>query len=217
MLAERCVRGGTRWASIAVGVLLVSMALVPCAQADRVYALVDYPAYQNGHALRGSITTTDDAPLDSLLTANEILSWNWQLSGANSLAATSTDFTVADKTSIQVRITESAIDLPQDLSMIGPAILRLGRATPTSRGSFGHHIRWQARPLLSPSTPENAFDAAKFEGDAVLRYWSTNFVPVSPYWTVAVAVPEPTSFGLGFVGACGVMLTRRVQRKLTCR
>lgn len=217
MLAERCVRIGVRWLSIAAGLSLISTVLVPWACADRVYALVDYPAYQNGHALRGSITTTDDAPLDSLLTTNEILAWNWQLSGANTFAATSTDFTIDDKTSVQVRITDSAIELPQNLNLTGPAILRLGRATPLSRGILAHHIRWQSRPLLPPATPENTFGAAKVEGDAVLSYWNTNFEPVSLYWTVAVAVPEPTSFGLAFVGACGVILTRRAPRKLTCQ
>jgi hypothetical protein len=216
MVAKRFISSGKRSRSIAVGLSLVLMSLATYAKAERVYALVDYPAYQNGHSLRGSITATDDAPLDSLLTASEILAWNWQLSGANSFAASSTDFTLDDKTSIQVRITESAIELPQDLGGIGPAILRLGRATPTSRGSFGHHIRWQSRPLLSPTTPENGFGAAKFEGDAVLNFWNTNFLPEGPYWTIAVAVPEPTSVGLGFIGACGVLLTRRVRRKLTC-
>ena len=54
----------------------------PC-QAFRIYRFVNYPLIQEGHTLDGTITVTDDAPVDSFLDTDEILDREWTVAGPN--------------------------------------------------------------------------------------------------------------------------------------
>src|SRR5262245_31502657 len=63
----------------------------PC-HAARVYQVVNYPLEQFGHTINGTITTTDDAPLDSILQATEILDWQWSITGPHAFSAMRNEF-----------------------------------------------------------------------------------------------------------------------------
>jgi hypothetical protein len=177
-------------------VSVCSLLLLTCAtaRADRVYKLVDYPANQMGHTLNGTITTTDDAPNDSLLDMAEILSWQWNISGPNSFAANSTQFLNNSSQAFGVRITPSSIALPvANLSNPGPFRLSLARSTPISRGDFGHSLSWHSVNTPSAGTMNHSY-SGRMDGDALQSYWhGPATFPSSSGWIVAIAIPEPTT------------------------
>jgi hypothetical protein len=189
--------------------LIIAATILPC-HADRVYQLVDYPANQNGHTLSGTITTTDDAPNDSLLDLSEILSWQWSITGPNTFAANSTEFLDNTSLALGVQITTQAISLPvANFGDPGPFRLELSRRTSLgSRGQLSHSLAWQS--VNTPSAGTTNFSSANRQsGDAVQSFWfgSATF-PSSSSWVVAVAIPEPMTILL-FAGAIPGALWRR--------
>jgi hypothetical protein len=183
----------------------------PC-HAGRVYQLIDYPANQNGHILKGTITTTDDASADSLLNVAEILSWQWSISGANTFAASSTEFLNETSVATGVQITTEAIALPiANFSAPGPFTLALARQSPGGRGgAYGHSLSWTSVNTPAAGT-RNISSAARQRDDAFLSFW---FGPAtfasSSARVIAVAVPEPAT-GL-LLTACTLMWTMRRHR-----
>jgi hypothetical protein len=188
-----------------VSVCSLVLLTITTARADHVYKLIDYPANQNGHTLNGTITTTDDAPNDSLLNVAEILSWQWSISGPNSFAANSTEFLDNASVALGVQITTEAISLPAPtLSDPGPFRLVLSRRTSLGgRGELSHGLMWHS--VNTPSTgTTNISSAGRMQGDAIQSYWSGSATfPGRLGWVVAVAVPEPTT-GVLFT-ACAIM------------
>lgn len=176
--------------------LLLSCALIcaaPC-QAGRVYRLVDYPANQNGHFLKGTITTTDDAPSDSLLGLAEILSWQWNISGANTFAASSQDFLNDSSLVMGVQISNDAISIvPATIDNPFPGrVLQLSRETLSPRrGSLSHRLSWDTIYVLGDT---NIYSASRLVGDAIQSFWSdTVDVDSDATWLIAIAVPEPAT------------------------
>jgi hypothetical protein len=189
--------------------LLFAATMLPC-HADHVYQLVDYPANQEGHTLNGTITTTNDAPNDSILDVAEILSWQWSISGPNSFAANSTEFLDNASIALGVQITTEAISLPAPtLSDPGPFRLVLSRRTSLGgRGELSHGLTWQSVNTPSAGTT-NISSAGRMQGDAVQGFWSGSATfPGRLGWIVAVAVPEPTTMLL-FSCAIPAALWRR--------
>jgi hypothetical protein len=183
--------------------LLFTATMLPC-RADRVYNLVDYPGNQEGHTLNGTITTTNDAPNDSLLDVAEILSWQWSITGPNSFAANSTDFLDNTSIALDVQITTQAIYLPATtLSDPGPFRLTLSRRTSLGgRGELSHGLAWQSVNTPSAGTT-NFSSAGRMNGDAIQSFWSGSAsFPGRLGWVVAVAVPEPTTMLL--LTACAI-------------
>jgi hypothetical protein len=174
--------------------LIIAAMTLPC-RADRVYQLVDYPANQNGHTLNGTITTTDNAPTDSVLDLSEILSWQWSITGPNTFAANSTEFLDNTSLALGVQITTQAISLPvADFGDPGPFRLELSRRTSLGgRGQLSHSLAWQS--VNTPSAGTTNFSSAnRQDGDAVQSFWfGTATFPSSSSWVVAVAIPEPTT------------------------
>jgi hypothetical protein len=195
--------------------IVICLFLATClpSRADRVYQLVDYPANQNGHTLNGTITTTDDAPNDSLLDVAEILSWQWGISGPNSFAANSTEFLTNSSVALGVQITTEAISLPAPtLSDPGPFRLVLSRRTSLGgRGELSHGLMWQSVNTPSAGTT-NISSAGRMQGDAIQSFWSGSATfPGRSGWVAAVAIPEPTTLLL--LTACaipGALWRRRV-------
>jgi hypothetical protein len=190
--------------------LLFSATSLP-SRADRVYQLVDYPANQEGHTLNGTITTTNDAPNDSVLDLAEILNWQWSVSGANSFAANSTEFLDNTSIALGVQITTEAISLPvADFGNPGPFRLELSRRTSLGgRGQLSHSLAWQS--VNTPSAGTTNFSSANRQnGDAIQNFWfGTARFPGRLGWVVAVAIPEPTTLLLLTVCAMPAALWRR--------
>jgi hypothetical protein len=188
---------------------VAALAIASPAHADRVYRIVEYPHLQSGHTLAGTITTTNAAPADGVLTLAEILSWEWKVVGpwtsASGFTATSTD-PVMDQSVVQnVSISPRAIYLEH--TVFGQPYqgeLRLSREWPISWGSLGHWLLWRKRST-SDSSWIDAFDARKFEGDVDRVFWLGNpNISTSARFTIAT-VPEPTSIVLlGLLLAVGI-------------
>jgi hypothetical protein len=194
-----------------VSVCSLALLITTAANADRVYKLVDYPANQMGHTLNGTITTTDDAPNDSLLDVAEILSWQWSISGPNSFAANSSEFLTNNSMATAVRITTESIALPvANLSNPGPYRLSLSRLTSLgSRGQLSHELSWLSANTPSAGTTNHSY-GGRMSGDAIQSYWSGPATfPSSSGWIVAVAVPEPvTGVMLSAVAIVGAVWRR---------
>ena len=169
--------------------LLIATMSVP-SRADRVYQLIDIPSNQNGHSLNGTITTTDDAPNDSVLNVAEILGWQWSISGANSFSATSMDFLIDATTTFGVRISPDAISLPIG-SRVPSSALTLSRQFAGGRGPYIHELSWR----VNDGNPTSALSSARRQdGDAGQSFWfGPATFPTSSGWVVAVAVPEPAT------------------------
>ncbi|REK09860.1 MAG: PEP-CTERM sorting domain-containing protein [Planctomycetota bacterium] len=80
----QCVAACCAWSIVAM--------VAAAAHADRVYSFNSYPSEQGGGTLVGSITVTDTAPDDGILSIAEVLAWNWTATnGPLALAANSTE------------------------------------------------------------------------------------------------------------------------------
>lgn len=103
-----------------VGVFGSLLAAAPPCSAARIYQIVDYPEFQQGYSLRGTITTTDNAHQDGTLDGEEILNWHWAVDGPQAFAFSSGAGSSLDFQGIG--ITDDAILLPQ--TAIASAYLR---------------------------------------------------------------------------------------------
>jgi hypothetical protein len=182
--------------------------------AARVYQFVDYPADQEGYSLTGTITTTDDAPLDSILDAAEILDWQWSITGPYPFSASRADFLTDHTAATGVRISQTAIELllaTVDRPQLSQ--LQLSRQTSlTPRGSLGHTLSWGTR-YDAMSGHFNFYSARSLHGDAIQGYWGTQPTSLgSSTWAIAVAIPEPGTLGTAAVGAPILMLFVRRRR-----
>jgi hypothetical protein len=182
------------------------------ARAARIYRLVDYPALQNGHALTGTITTTDDAPIDSVLQANEILDWRWSITGASKLSATHALPSSPDLPTTRaegITITSASIEIPFDSS----AVLFL-RQIDSGFGPLIRSVVWftELNNMTGEYATQNA--ASYFAGDILIRYWLNPLAqsPNSSRWIVATIVPEPLS-GWLMIEAFICLSFRRVRRR----
>jgi hypothetical protein len=179
--------------------------------------MVNYPAFQSGFVLEGTITTTDDAPADSLLATEEILAWEYR--ATHSAASfpgrlfTSDDTIYVNNTTaaIGVRITDSSIELPlataEHPEYVG---LVLGRQGFLPRGLFGSNMIWQSQ--VSPPAGFGPYRTERYEGDIGLALWSTDPTGTTgPNWLIATIVPEPGSGALvGIVGLVVSLFVRSV-------
>jgi hypothetical protein len=158
-----------RLAASAFVAVVASIAASPCIAA-RVYQLVDYPADQDGNSLSGTITTTDSAPLDSILDTAEILEWQWSITGPIPVVASSSDFDFDDSEATRVRITNSSIELPLATTVDREtAYLGLARRSPVPRGAVGHRITWSTR-YDSMTGPQTTYSASTMHGDVLRGY-----------------------------------------------
>jgi PEP-CTERM motif len=191
--------------------MLAWIAAAPCGAA-RIYNLVNYSADQDGHSLSGTITTTDDAPLDSLLETAEILDWQWRVAGANAFSASRDDFLTDGTAATGIRISETAIEL----SLATPespeiAELQLARSISVApRGAFGHVLHWHTQ-YDGTQDLLNIYSARSLHGDAIQGYWSGEPASIGPNtWIIATAVPEPSTLALA---AFSILTARSKSRR----
>jgi hypothetical protein len=182
-----------------VAMLVVVVVATPC-NAARVYQLVNYPTDQAMHSLSGTITTTDEAPLDSILETAEILDWQWSITGANTTIASRNDFLTDRTMASGIRISPTAIELP--LGTPDNPLLRelvLSRETSLApRGAYRHTLSWGSRWLIDTQEQFNRYSASSMQGDAIQGYWNTSGASLGPdSWVIARAVPEPATLIVG--------------------
>ena len=177
--------------------LLLSLALLMStpANAARIYNIVDYPDLQNGHSLSGTITTTDEAPDDGLLQEEEILDWEWEISGDNSFHASfdeSNHLSTVSRSHVSISKSEIGIRLDDF------AILRFTEfpmpENPTERGL----IWFSGTDIMDPNEVLFSETIAYYSDEdnrrSPIAIWN-NLLPSSSsdYWTVAVVIPEPSA------------------------
>jgi hypothetical protein len=197
-----------------IAALLAFAIALPCSAA-RVYQLVNYPPDQDGYSLAGTITTTDQAPLDSILDVAEILDWQWSAAGPIPVVASRNDHVLDETVASGLRITNSTIELPL-ATPAHPQLaqLRLAKSASVPRGSVGHRLIWSTRYDAVAGTT-TSFSASTAHGDVLRGYWfgpSTGAGPTS--WLIATAVPEPSGLGTVALSVAAVALvTRRFPSK----
>lgn len=178
------------------------------AHAERIYHLVDYPDLQNGHTLSGTITTTDDAPDDGLLDAEEILAWQWSITGSRTFMQSSELETrrIVDGMSISAR----GIELPHD----EPARFDLRS---DNRGGFDGNsfdLSWFAHNnTLAGNFVYRSQLTGIVEGDLYRIFWDTERDSIDGgKHLIATAVPEPNL--VVWLGVC--ILTFRSRLREVC-
>ena len=180
--------------------LLVLGLIAPStAYATRIYSLVDYPDLQNGHSLRGTITTTDEAHDDGMLVTEEIVNWEWEVSdefntivGIGQLEpAIPNSSTLMEVSGIQ--IDSHGIYLPQDLESF------LSLEIEINNNSRGFNIRRLSWLNGNPNTPVRYIFNGITGGDIGFLAWGSD-LPTNPdRWLIATSVPEPSSATLAAI------------------
>lgn len=101
--------------SVVVLVFAFVMLNARAVSGDIIYSIEDYPAFQNGHSLAGTIVTTDTAPDDGLLMSAEIVDWSFTVTGASGFSLSNTGSSPDEVTgNINISPTEITIGFPAD-------------------------------------------------------------------------------------------------------
>ena len=190
--------------------LLLTLALLTptSTHAARIYSLIDYPDLQNGHSLRGTITTTDEAPDDGLLKVEEILDWEWEISGPNNLSATFNSLPPFEsETAIQsVNISAAVIELPR----VDNSMLSLSQRAIAGRGLTIYNLVWFTRFDDSTNMILQESAGGLSGGDFFSLFWRTPFENLdNSSLVIAKVVPEPSSATLTAFVALSGLFSRR--------
>ena len=172
------------------------------AHAARIYQLVNYPALQEGHTLAGTITTTDDAPDDSVLEAAEILHWQWTITGPNNLSADGSSPTQLEG----ITITTNSIEFPS----LSTAVLSLRNQSqfeePLPALAWFHRFNDDSGMFEPTYLATVVTDVSRPPS-----IWSSNLAGLATSsWIVATIVPEPSCCLLAVLGTMSVLFIRRL-------
>ena len=161
------------------------------AQGVIIYSVEDYPAFQNGHNLSGTITTTNSAPNDGLLMSAEIVNWCYTVTGPDGFSITQANATQPEVTgNVSISPTQITIGLPVNDGVKNELAFFNGSG---NTSSFVRYL--QVNDIFGAGIIEQ-YDAQTNGTQA----WQT--FPLSPTglggipWVVATAVPEPNAFCL---------------------
>ena len=191
-------------------VFLIMLLFTSPAHAARIYELVNYPDLQNGHTLTGTITTTDNAPDDGLLALEEILDWQWSVSGANSFLAQKSDFFSEESGTTGVSISDRSISI--NLQTSNRAMLRLNRSDIS--GDFpqeinGHDLTW-IKDDPAQTVTGTRYGAWSSQGGELTDFWlGVGLSDKNSIWEIAIAIPEPTTTALIIPVALATLALRR--------
>jgi len=170
--------------------------LATSADAARIYQLVNYPDLQNGHTLSGTITTTDDAPDDSLLEEHEVLAWQWDITGPNNHSASHEPPPPFETvvSIIGISISTSAIELPR----IRDSQLLLSRQQRDGGIVVVRSQAWFTRYDDVSDTVSLRTAASLFDYDLVGSIWSSEYPDpeLNGSMVIATLVPEPSCVAL---------------------
>jgi hypothetical protein len=172
----------------AIVALLLVAAIGQASAGPITYDLVNYPAYQNGYTLSGSITT-DGAT--GTLAASDITAWSVTISlGSSSETFSSGDSGASLNIQDTVLATNSEIYLQPDT---GPNTAGILEVTGSSTAMGADDLLWDSFGEYRGIT----------NGGGTLA-WETG-PPVNGNWTIATAsVPEPSSLILLSIASVGL-------------
>ena len=186
--------------------ILAGMALLQQeVRASTTYSIIDYPAFQNGFTIEGSITT--DGTAGTLTNTDFIQSWNISILKNN----------VVQETYGGGAGTAGGATLVGDLLVSSKSI----SLDFTNGTNFTLHspiniseTEWQAITVTPPASPFAVYSSS---GTQQL-FWAGDVG--SGIVQIATVVPEPTSAVLAWIGAGSVMTyvlvrKRRAQRRQT--
>ena len=178
-------------------VLAVTLIASGSSRADLIYTFSNHLSDQSGHTLFGTIRTTDTAPNDGSLLANEILGWSFTMTGPNATSASSTDqssYTIVNG-DVSISATEITLAAPNVMSSDIYSLII---------GSGTGRVVWYR---------EDDFGATNDLYEAT-GAWSTPFPSMSNTdpWQIATlqVVPEPSSFSIiGIAGLAWIGIRRK--------
>lgn len=189
-----------------VVVLFAQMTLVHATPAERVYRLVDYPHIQQTggpggllHHLSGTITTTDSAPDDGLLDAEEIVAWEWASTYWDHRPLEGDHQTHPRVRATGVSITPRSISFPLD----APARFDLE--------SYFNTLQWNTRVRIMDDAPvfSSSYFLAEVGFDGYAIYWAADLASAgADSWVIATAVPEPATTAAAVMGVVLLMAAR---------
>ena len=175
------------------------------ASGDLIYTLENYAAFQNGHTLSGTITTTDAAPDDGLLMNAEIIDWSFSVSGPTSFMASKNPASFPVVTGdVGISPTQITLGFPPGDMGVNEFFLDFETVTGPSvrylriNDIFGAGIidDYSAFPSIGRQAWQEV-SGAPLGGDP---------------WVIAVAVPEPSMVGLWSL-ACLAVIGRVITRR----
>jgi hypothetical protein len=167
--------------------------------AGTTYAIVDYPAFQNGFTIEGSITT--DGSTGTLTTTDFIQDWSITILKNG---VTQTSYSGGTGVAGGATLTGDLLVTSTSISLDYTAGTNF-----TLQATNGSETEWQAIP--SPGSPFSVYSSS----DTVQLFWAEQ--TGTPIVQVAL-VPEPTAavlagIGSGSVIACALVRKRRAQRR----
>jgi len=168
----------------AAPILILLLNIVTPANADLVYEFVNHVGDQNGQTITGTITTVDTAVNDGYLRSNEVVSWQWSVSGPNASSVTNTSANATISIQGDVLINSNQISLPE------PNIMSEETYSIELGNNSGGRVSWYREDQFG--IPYEFYQGA--------NAWSTTSPTMSNTnpWQVATitAVPEPNSLWL---------------------
>jgi hypothetical protein len=186
--------------------LVAWLVAAPC-HAARVYQFVDYPAFQNGYTLSGTITTTDTAPLDSILDTAEILNWQFDIAGKIPLSGSRYQFANDQTNAHGITISETRIEMPMAMQgSAGSNNLAIWEWSEVPRGMAAYNLGWSTRYDADRGTLFS-YQASSFQSDFGNSRWYNDLaIPDSPPWLIAIAVPEASTLRFFVVAGLAIVL-----------
>ncbi len=176
---------------VRLAVLLLLAACLPnVGDAALVYRFINYPDLQSGYTFDGTITVADTASNDGVLSLDEVLYWSWTATGPRSLTGqfqANPQVPYEATVVIGIQIDSAGIYLPLGTQS------RLSLDEYTNQRSRGFNFRrlyWVGGSATA--VPWHALVGVD-EGDIGLRAWGKAVPMISARWTIAAAVPEPTT------------------------
>jgi hypothetical protein len=172
---------------------------------DITYQLVNYPAYQDGWTLSGSITT--NGTLGLLTNTDDFLSWTWTVSqsGQPSFTVNSTEpgAYLESNGPIMASSTQLILFLPPP---VGNAVGAFGIGVDLDNSAVLQTLTY----LIYSNPSRDLYSAVNLTPSGPdIFYWSDNesqaLTPQGTFIIAAAAVPEPASVVLGGLAAiCGI-------------
>lgn len=183
--------------------ILLTIALP--ASADLEYQFVDYPDLQNGHTLSGLLTLSDSAADNGFLTNEEILDWNFAVTGPRTYGSSKVadSFVISGEVLIDTESIKIVFPEEDDTNAFD---LTDNSGGPTLRYQLVNDIDGVGIIDLYGSTENGSNDEAwQFFG-------GTLGGSVTEGWVIATAVPEPSSHLL-LLGGCLLTALRGRRRR----
>jgi len=202
------MRSTTKWFALAIAVIMLVASGSGRTRAGSItYQLVNYPAYQNGWTLSGSITT--DGTIGQIA-SSDIESWTWTVSmNGSTYTATSTDLKT-EAILAGIEATPTSLLLPP--AQLGGPLTGIDLFDPGFTGPGYGSWAWVNYGFNWAYSCE--------VGTSANVLWNSEEVTSLPVLVAGISVPEPASVALAaLAGLCGIAYRlarkRRAERQAT--